>query len=266
MAKTVAGDTVSRIYHNLTEELAASYSMKAKGAALRTLNPSDPTKGQARYLAEMTMLGRKSSRDYNRLSQRFVKLFSDAEGIYLPNSEIKDNVAPFDETSFKKRMMGAGVYGLKSKAQKMGIGVITPSSPIFQSTISAIGGDFVKHSLKAGRETVVNVSTQSRVYVGYGRVVDGNACDFCLMLATRNNYVSEDSAGFEAHRSCACSPEPVSDGWSPSPEALQGYEDFKEKISGDSWDSNEDDVMSQAEYKPEGENIKENEALQALLG
>ncbi len=37
-------------------------------------------------------------------------------------------------------------------------------------------------------------------------------CGFCRMLATRDNYLSEASAGFKAHDSCACMPVPARPG------------------------------------------------------
>ena len=40
------------------------------------------------------------------------------------------------------------------------------------------------------------------------RVLGGEGCEFCQMLAGRGAVYSAETADFEAHDKCACTPEP----------------------------------------------------------
>lgn len=61
--------------------------------------------------------------------------------------------------------------------------------------------------LNGGRETILDVvrSDEAR----YARILGGSGCDFCRMLADRGAvYLTADTAEFEPHDKCGCTPEP----------------------------------------------------------
>ena len=60
--------------------------------------------------------------------------------------------------------------------------------------------------LNGGRDTVLGAISQDNAR--YSRVLGGTGCDFCQMLADRGAVYSADTADFEAHDKCACTPEP----------------------------------------------------------
>lgn len=65
-------------------------------------------------------------------------------------------------------------------------------------------------ALNGGRETVLRTSRADPASVGWRRVLGGPGCDFCQQQAGRGAiYFSEDTAGFEPHDKCGCTPEPV---------------------------------------------------------
>lgn len=60
--------------------------------------------------------------------------------------------------------------------------------------------------LNGGRDTIIETLRQDRAR--YSRVLGGSGCDFCQMLAGRGAVYSAETADFEAHDKCACTPEP----------------------------------------------------------
>lgn len=278
MASTKAGDTISRAYQLITEELIEDFGDVAAKTMLSTLDPNNIQGTQARFLAQLTALGTKSSKKYLRITQNFLKLYGEAEGVRVSPVEMASMVVPFDRPSFQKRMMGAGVFGYKQKLAKSGLTIATipPNNIHYQASVRNVSMDFSKQAITAGRNTVVRVSTMTTAYDGYARNVQGGACDFCLMLATRDDYKSLSSAGFEAHRKCACSPEPVAFDWQPDPSSLEGYERYKEKqeelnaLSGvDTTQKRlkmKREAREKALEKKQGLEISKKEALSELAG
>lgn len=63
--------------------------------------------------------------------------------------------------------------------------------------------------LNAGRSTITDSLAQDPRAAGYERVLGGAGCDFCQMLAGRGGVYSAETADFEAHDHCACTPSPV---------------------------------------------------------
>ena len=46
----------------------------------------------------------------------------------------------------------------------------------------------------------------------WARYASATACPFCRMLATRDDYLSESTAGFKSHDNCHCIPTPIRPG------------------------------------------------------
>lgn len=72
------------------------------------------------------------------------------------------------------------------------------------STLTA--NAMVRLVLNGGRDTVLGTLRQDRAR--YARVLGGEGCDFCQVLAGRGAVYSAETADFEAHDKCACTPEP----------------------------------------------------------
>lgn len=103
-------------------------------------------------------------------------------------------------------------------------------------------------SINGSRETTMNTVADSRIIIGYRRVAQPGACDFCVMLARRGGVYSAATAGEAGagrrrrgsqragrsyHDSCRCIPEPV---YAPTraelarAEARQGNADRRARI------------------------------------
>lgn len=77
----------------------------------------------------------------------------------------------------------------------------------------AVGRAVVKHTLNAGRTTMMKAVPADKDALGWKRITDSDPCDFCKMLATRGAvYKSAKTAGNELNRyhdGCACVVVPV---------------------------------------------------------
>jgi hypothetical protein len=76
--------------------------------------------------------------------------------------------------------------------------------------LNAVAGAAARHVLAGGRDTLTQAVAADSRALGWARATSGGPCAFCAMLASRGpDFGSEASAGFQAHDSCACQPEPV---------------------------------------------------------
>lgn len=76
----------------------------------------------------------------------------------------------------------------------------------------------LRHSLNGGRATIVETARQDPKAVGWARATSGKPCAFCAMLAGRGAvYFSDETADFQPHDGCSCTPEPVYQRGAPLP-------------------------------------------------
>lgn len=72
-----------------------------------------------------------------------------------------------------------------------------------------MSGAVTLQTLNGARDTIIGSVQADRQARGYQRVTSGNPCAFCVMLAGRGPVYKADTAGFEPHKHCACTPEVV---------------------------------------------------------
>ena len=87
-----------------------------------------------------------------------------------------------------------------------------PAAKAMQEAAAESARSAMRHSMSGGREAILDaVEADPRASGRFFRATGGKACAFCAMLASRGPvYRSDDesSAGFQAHDSCGCVPEP----------------------------------------------------------
>jgi hypothetical protein len=77
-----------------------------------------------------------------------------------------------------------------------------------QNALVRTSGAVGRLVLMGGRMTLVRSSYADRAAGGWRRVVGGEPCSFCLMLAGRGAVYSDATVDFQAHDHCSCSAEP----------------------------------------------------------
>lgn len=111
--------------------------------------------------------------------------------------------APLVVEQFNASLHATSVAHLKA-ATASGV----PESTATSNALTATRGAMARLVLNAGRDTVLETGKADPRANGWSRVLGGGGCDFCQMLAGRGAvYFSEDTAGFEPHDHCGCTPE-----------------------------------------------------------
>lgn len=280
MAATKAGDIISRQYQKLTEGLVKVSSAEMHKLAKSSLDPRDIDRSLPGFITKSNKMALRQSERYQKISTNFIKTFTQAETGEEPSLSPALYVVPFNNTAFNKRMIGATSLAYKHSLSKAGLSMMSlpEDNKFFTQILSNAASDGAAHMLKAGRDTVTSFASNSPECSGYSRNVNDDACEFCLTLATRDDFKTEASAGFEAHRNCACTPEPVYEGWTPPADRLEGYEAYKESQKelneAGGYDNTRErletkraarEARAAAAGKPAGEKIKAGEAQSQLL-
>jgi hypothetical protein len=97
--------------------------------------------------------------------------------------------------------------------------------------LSTIEGEVSRQVLAGGRDTLVGSVTADRRALGYTRVTDGAPCAFCAMLAGRGPVYDAATVGFQAHRKCGCTGEPVYRDDQPWPRSAERWRDLYDQVA-----------------------------------
>ncbi len=111
---------------------------------------------------------------------------------------------PLDPDQFAIAMRVTSVVAVK-KATARGVAPEVAMSTARTEMMGAVA----RLVLNAGRSTITSSLAEDPRARGYERVLGGSGCDFCQMLAGRGGVYSAETADFEAHDHCACTPSPV---------------------------------------------------------
>lgn len=103
---------------------------------------------------------------------------------------------------------GAGLTGIIN-ARKAGF---SPQAAARNGLVKVLGAT-TRLVLGGGRDTVLESAAADERAKRWQRVTGIDPCAFCGMLAARGDaFLAEESAGFEAHDHCSCSPEVAYEG------------------------------------------------------
>lgn len=111
---------------------------------------------------------------------------------------------PLDQAQLATSLRVTSVVAIK-KATANGV---TPELAM-RNALTQTTGMLARLVLNAGRTTVTDSLAADPQARGYERVLGGAGCEFCQLLAGRGGVYSAETADFEAHDHCACTPQPV---------------------------------------------------------
>lgn len=104
----------------------------------------------------------------------------------------------------------AGLRIVGPVAAGQALALARPLEAVADATFVNLSGATTMYVLNHGRETLLHSVEADSQALGWSRVTSGSPCSFCSMLAGRGPvFRSRETASFEAHRACACSPQPV---------------------------------------------------------
>jgi hypothetical protein len=87
---------------------------------------------------------------------------------------------------------------------RWGVSPLFAAEPDFGSALSLVSGGLQRIVADASRDTVLGSLREDPRGHRWSRKTSAGSCGFCQMLSTRDNYLSESTAGFESHDHCHC--------------------------------------------------------------
>ncbi len=219
MATTAAGTTLTA-RHRLDQLRLRTATVRDLLRVFALFDPNDISRTWASIEPAIVALIQARQPLSASLAGMYLQAFRDVEQI-TGNASIA--LAPrltADEIIPNLRIIGPGNARRLSE-------LVRPSSEITRTTLVNVEGEVTRQILNGGRKTLVDTTNNDPKARGYIRVTDGSPCAFCAMLAGRGPvYRSEQSSGFDAHRKCGCTGEPVYFTDSPWPSSATKWKDL----------------------------------------
>lgn len=100
--------------------------------------------------------------------------------------------------------------------------------PDFDAARTRLEGGAQRRIADSARETVMGSSIEDPQSRGWQRIVNGESCGFCIMLAARGGVYTEKTSRFGAHDHCDCSASPV---WVDDPVPVEPYRPSEKTIT-----------------------------------
>lgn len=157
----------------------------------------------ARWLDTVEPIVHVGRRTSSELAARYVTAFRAAE-LGAADRFVPTLAGAIEPAQVRASLVATGPAGVRSKmaAGKSLVRAMTEAE--VQSAAAAM-----RHTVNAGRETVLATVERDPKAQGWARVVGGDPCAFCSMLASRGPVYKGSSVNFRSHDHCLCGAEPV---------------------------------------------------------
>lgn len=204
MARTPAGAALTA-QHRRAQAAIATVTQRRLTALWDLLDPEDLDRTSPGWVAASTDVVRGGYALSARAASTYYAAFRAVEvGTTLLESTVLPPATALNTDAVRTSLIVTGPVSIKS-----GTGQGRPLTQTTADALVRVLGAGQRHILTGGRDTLIAASTVDRVARGWARVPSGDACAFCLMLASRGPVYSEDTVDFEAHDHCSCGVEPV---------------------------------------------------------
>lgn len=217
MASTAAAAQLTE-RHRLAQLRLGIIGSQRTIAAWPLIDPANIDETFARWVRVVIPLTQAQREASVRLAERYYQTFRNLE---IPAAErfIPPPVAPLDVDALTGALVVTGPASVKNNVAR-GMDIGRASGLARTETARAA----MRYSLDGGRTLLTGAVGADRRALGWARVASGRACAFCSMLASRGPVFSEATVGFEAHRGCGCSAEPVFREDTAWPAGSRGYQ------------------------------------------
>lgn len=235
MAVTPAGAALTR-QHRQTQAAIRSLTLQRLLPLWRLLDPARLDATSPGYLEAAVALVRGGHALSARAAASYYLAFRVAEGLTAGAPPLPP--PPLDVDRVRTSLIVTGPVEVKRAT-----GMRVPLGRAVDTALTMTSGAVARHVAAGGWDTVQGAVRSDRQARGWARVASGNACAFCLMLASRGPvYRGEDTASFEPHDHCSCGIEPVlGDGYQwpeTSVAAREQWDALKDENGGDGADLN----------------------------
>lgn len=189
--------------HRLAQLRLGAIGARRMLAAWPLIDPKAVDDTFERWLRVVLPLTQAQREASARLAQRYYSEFRNREVPDAP-AFTPPPVTPLDTNALTGALVVTGPAALKNNVSR-GMDLTRAAGLARTETARAA----MRYGLEGGRTMLTGSVAADPRALGWARVASGRACAFCSMLASRGPVYSETSVGFEAHRGCGCSAEPV---------------------------------------------------------
>lgn len=202
MASTAEASALTEA-HRLAQVRLGLLGARRMLAAWPLIDPEDIDRTFERWLRVVVPLTQAQRDASAALADRYYREFRNREAPGAPPfTPLRPD--PLDVDALTGAMVVNGPATLK---RALGRGLSIDAASALARTETARAAAY--YTLDGGRNLISRSVAADRTALGWARVASGRACAFCAALASRGPVYSEATVGFEAHRGCGCSAEPV---------------------------------------------------------
>lgn len=219
MAATDAGTALTE-GHRLAQARLGAQTVRLLRSSWPLLDPNDLDRTAPGWLRVTVPLVTRQRRLSARLAAQYLQAFRAVEiGV---DGEYRPLVGEFDDLrALTTSLLVTGPVRVKQQMRRQ-----VPLVRALSLAEAASAAAAMRHALNGGRDVLVNSVRADRMALGWARVVSGDPCAFCAMLASRGPVYGEDTADFQAHDRCSCTAEPVYRADAPWPPGSERYRDL----------------------------------------
>lgn len=215
MAITAAGAALTR-QHRRAQATIATVTSRRLTALWPLLDPDDLDATSPGWVTASTDVIRGGYALSARAASAYYTAFRAVE-LALPPDPILPPATTLNVAAVRTSLIVTGPVSVKS-----GTGRGEPLERTVANALVRVLGAGQRHTLAGGRDTIQGGIATDPAVIGYARVLGGEGCAFCVMLASRGaTYISggsaassfqatgDDVTGYEVHDHCQCSVEPI---------------------------------------------------------
>lgn len=202
MAATADGAALTAAHRTAQQQIGTATAAQL-AAVWPLLDPDDLNGTFARWLQATVPIVQAGRNTSAAVAGAYYQSYRAAEGVAGPVSLPAGTLVPVDRLQAGLVITGpAQIKRALTRGADLADAIRTA-----QAMSSAVGE---MHALDGGRERIVQATIDDERALGWARATGPKCCSFCGMLASRGFvYRSRESASFQAHPSCRCTPEPT---------------------------------------------------------
>lgn len=201
MAATVAGRRLTEA-HRLAQARLGAVTVARMRGVWSLIEPSDIDGSTARWLRVAVPVVQRQHATSAQLAASYYTAFRTLE---IDEALV---VPPLADLPIRQVATSLEVTG--PVALKEAIAREVPLVKALSHAQTKAAGAALRLALGGGRGTVLAAIDADEKAIGWARVMSGDPCSFCAMLASRGPvYRSAGTGGFRAHDHCTCSIEPA---------------------------------------------------------
>lgn len=203
MSLTAEADRITQSYRAAQTRVAALATV-AMDQVWPLLDPTNVDGTSARWLVATQAIVQSRRTLSTRLAARYMVLHKQAElgpGAEPPPVQL---APPVENARLATSLLVTGPFAVR-EALAGGVSL----AEAMDAARAQSAGAAIRHTLNGGRDTITATVQADRDAVGWFRRCRGDACAFCAMLASRGPVYKQETASFQPHDTCYCTPEPA---------------------------------------------------------